>query len=100
LLQLRKATDLWPHRKASLIRRNVVQTVRRIYENLLKVIRAPDALKNRRVEVILLPLDDVSATSPGPHKGKNPIEDFLGAWKGKPLVRSDQGEYETRELLP
>ena len=76
-----------------------MQTVRRIYENLPKVIRVPDALKNRRVEVILLPLDDVPATSPGPHKGKNPIEDFIGAWKGKPLVRPEQGEYESREPL-
>ncbi len=74
-----------------------MQTVRKIYERLPKVIRVPDALKNRRVEVILLPLDDVPATSPGPHKGKNPIEDFIGAWKGKPLVRPEQGDNETRE---
>jgi hypothetical protein len=76
-----------------------VQTVRKIYESLPKVIRVPDALKNRRVEVILLPLDDVPETSPGPYKGKNPIEEFVGAWKGKPLVRPEQGEYEERELL-
>jgi hypothetical protein len=76
-----------------------VQTVRKIYESLPKVIRVPDALKNRRVEVILLPLDDVPATSPGSLKGKNPIEDFVGAWKGKPLVRPDQGEYEARESM-
>jgi hypothetical protein len=83
----------------SLARRNGVQTVRKIYESLPKVIRVQDTLKNRRVEVILLPLDDVPATSPGPHKGKNPIREFVGAWKGKPLVPPDQGEYETRELL-
>jgi hypothetical protein len=76
-----------------------MQTVRKIYENLPKVIRVPDALKNRRVEVILLPLDDVPATPPGPYEGKNPIEDFVGAWKGKPLIRPEQGEYETREPL-
>lgn len=76
-----------------------MQTVRKIYESLPKVIRVPDALKNRRVEVILLPLDDAETTPPGPSMGKNPIEEFLGAWKGKPLVRPEQGEYETRELL-
>ena len=76
-----------------------MRTVRRIYENLPKVIRVPDALKNRRVEVILLPLDDDPATPPGTYKSKNPIEDFVGAWKGKPLVRPKQGEYETREPL-
>ena len=76
-----------------------MQTVRKIYENLPKIIRVPDALKNRRVEVILLPLDDVSATPPGAHQSRNPIEGFVGAWKGKPLVRPDQGEYETREPL-
>ena len=76
-----------------------MQTVRKIYENLPKVIRVPDALKNRRVEVILLLLDDVAAAPPGMHKSKNPIEDFVGAWKGKPLVRPEQGEYESREPL-
>ena len=76
-----------------------MQTVRKIYENLPKVIRVPDALKNRRVEVILLPLDDIPATPPGTHKSKNPIEDFVGAWKGRPLVRPEQGEYESREPL-
>jgi hypothetical protein len=84
---------------ASLARRDVVETVRRIYERLPKVIRVPDALKNRRVEVILLLLDDVPATPPGTHKSKNPIEDFVGAWKGKPLVRPEQGENESREAL-
>jgi hypothetical protein len=84
---------------SSLARRNVVQTVRKIYESLPKVIRVPDALKNRRVEVILLPLDDIPAPSPGLNTGKKPIEEFVGAWKGKPLVRPEQGEYETRELL-
>lgn len=76
-----------------------MQTVRKIYERLPKVIRVPDALKNRRVEVILLPLDDVPATPLVTHKSKNPIEDFVGAWKGKPLVRPEQSEYETREAL-
>jgi hypothetical protein len=80
-------------------RRSGVQTVRKIYESLPKVIRVPDALKNRRVEVILLPLDDTETATPGSDKGKNPVEEFMGAWKGKPLVRPEQGEYETRERL-
>lgn len=76
-----------------------MQAVRKIYERLPKVIRVPDALKNRRVEVILLPLDDVPVTHPVTHKNKNPIEGFVGAWKGKPLVCSKQGKFETREPL-
>ena len=59
----------------------------------------PTDLTNRRTEGILLPLDDVPASSLGPYKGKNPIEEFLEAGKGKPLVRPEQGEDETRELL-
>jgi hypothetical protein len=99
VLPLRKDTDLLSHCMSILARRSGVQTVRKIYESLPKVIRVPDALKNRRVEVILLPLDDTETMTPGSKKGKNPIEEFMGAWKGKPLVRPEQGEYETRERL-
>jgi len=76
-----------------------VKTVRRIYERLPKIIRVPDALQNRRVEVILLPLDDAFETFPEGHKSKNRIEDFAGAWKGKSLVRPEQGKYDAREPL-
>lgn len=74
-----------------------MQTVRKVYEDLPKVVRVPDALKNGRVEVILLPLDDIPVTTPGTYESKNPIEELVGAWKGKPMVRPEQGEYETRE---
>jgi hypothetical protein len=84
---------------ASLARRDVVKTVRRIYERLPKVIRVPDALQDRRVEVILLPLDDAIETFPEGRNSKNSIEDFEGAWKGKPLVRPEQGKCDAREPL-
>jgi hypothetical protein len=77
-----------------------MDAVRKIYKNLPDTIKTPNGLKNRHVEVIMLPLDDNEVTK-ADHGGKraNPIEEFIGAWEGEPLVRPDQGEYEEREPL-
>jgi len=76
-----------------------MNVVRKIYENLPAVIPIPDHLKNRRVELILLPLDEVEADNPQASKTANPLEQFAGAWQGEPLVRPEQGTYEEREAL-
>jgi hypothetical protein len=76
-----------------------MDVVRRIYESLPENIRMPDSLKNRPVEVILLPLDEAPMT---PDKGRGKGEsfyEFLGGWKGEALTRSEQDEYEHRESL-
>jgi len=59
----------------------------------------PDSLKNRPVEVILLPLDEAPDTLDKRRKKRKSAYEFLGAWKGEALTRPEQGEYETREPL-
>jgi hypothetical protein len=76
-----------------------MKAVRKVYKNLPEVIRVPDYLKNRRVEVILLPLDEATHAGLKTREGQIPIDEFLGAWKGEPLVREEQGDYEIRESL-
>jgi hypothetical protein len=76
--------------------------IRQVYEKLPETIVTPAALKNRRVEVIMLPLDEADAEFEKPNslkKQKNPIEEIIGAWEGEPLVRPDQGIFELREVL-
>jgi hypothetical protein len=71
--------------------------IRQIYENLPKTIITPIFLKNRRVEVIMLPLDEAADKIKKPKsrkKQKNPIEEIIGAWEGEPPVRPDQGTIE------
>ena len=77
-----------------------MNVVRQIYDNLPETIKAPKSLKNRRVEVIMLTLDEEieSQKADGPKKDCQ-IDDFIGAWTGEPLVRPDQGEFEDREPL-
>jgi hypothetical protein len=62
------------------------------------VLNIPESLKHRMLEVILLPVEDGSEY---PSDADEPsfLRRFAGAWAGAPLVREDQGEYETREAL-
>ncbi|MGO8716609.1 MAG: hypothetical protein ACLQSX_12160 [Smithella sp.] len=76
-----------------------MDVVRQIYESLPESIRMPDSLKNRPVEVILLPLDEAPDTLDKKRKKRKLAYEFLGAWKGEALTRPEQGEYETREPL-
>ena len=76
-----------------------MDVVRQIYESLPETIRMPDSLKNRPVEVILLPLDEAPDTLDKRRKKRKSAYEFLGAWKGEALTRPEQGEYETREPL-
>ena len=80
-------------------RKGTVKAIRKVYRNLPEVIRMPNYLKNRRVEVILLPLDEATQARVKTRKDQNPINEFLGARKGGPLVRLEQRDYEMREAL-
>jgi hypothetical protein len=69
-----------------------------IQSNLLEgIIEIPGNLKNRLVEIILLPLD--SKKSIHHRRSESPLDRLAGAWDGEPLVREEQGNYETREEL-
>ncbi len=76
-----------------------MNVVRQIYDNLPETIKAPNALKNRRVEVIMLPLDEEIELEKDTLKSYRAIDEFIGAWEGEPLVRPNQGVFESRELL-
>jgi hypothetical protein len=76
-----------------------MDVVRQIYESLPETIQIPDSLKNRPVEVILAPLDEAPVKPDKKRKKQKLSYEFLGAWKGEPLSRSEQGEFDTRESL-
>lgn len=69
-----------------------------IQSNLLEgIVEIPTNLKNRLVEVILLPLDIEKSTLD--RRSYSSLDRFAGAWAGEPLVREEQGIYEAREEL-
>ncbi len=69
-----------------------------IQSNLLEgIIEIPGNLKNRWVEIILLPID--SEKSSHYRISASSLDRFAGAWDGEPLVREEQGNYEIREKL-
>ena len=71
-----------------------------IQSNLLEgIIEIPNNLKNRLVEVILLPAASEKDSGQRKKKAGSPLNRFAGAWVGEQLVREDQGNYEVREEL-
>lgn len=77
---------------------------RHVFEKLPASIRVPSELRHRRVEVILLPLDEAMAQETDSmldELGWPPgfFERTAGQWSGAPLLRESQGEYEAREEL-
>jgi len=71
-----------------------------IQSNLLEgIIEIPKKLRNRLVEVILLPVVGEKNNGQSNMKLGSPLKRFAGAWVGEQLVREDQGNYEVREEL-
>ena len=66
--------------------------IRRLYERLPKRIAIPDAMRDRKVEVIFLELDVARAPQ------AKRLEDFFGSLPDFP-DRFPQGEYEERTAL-
>ena len=74
---------------------------RQIIEALPETITVPSALRNRRVEIIILPLDEIAVNGKPAAVDANGwpegfFEETFGCWVGEPLVREPQGDYETR----
>jgi hypothetical protein len=63
------------------------------------IIEIPNKLRNRLVEVILLPVVSEKHNGKSNKKSGPSLKRFAGAWFGKQLVREDQGNYEVREEL-
>ena len=79
-----------------------MEAIRQIYECSPELISLPLGLRNRRIEVIILPLDE--EPSPLANNGEQQIADiealeFAGCLPDFP-EREPQGEYEIREELP
>jgi len=71
-----------------------------IQSNLLEgIVEVPSKLKNRLVEVILLPVVSEKHNAQSKEKAGSPLKRFAGAWVGEQLIREDQGNYETRDEL-
>lgn len=68
-------------------------------DRLEGVVDLPLGLKNRLVEVILLPIENQSLPDEKPEGSVFSLHRFSGAWHGVSLVREDQEEYEQRENL-
>ncbi len=73
--------------------------IKQIYENLPDSIRVPERFKNRRVEVIWAPLDDIHDSSSDSAETKSVVEELMGSWQGEPLTRPEQGAYEMRKSI-
>ena len=76
-------------------------SVRQIYEDMPSVLTIPETLQHKRVEVILLSLDEMESVKPKIALDENGwpigfIEQTMGAWQGEPLERGNQGEYPVR----
>ena len=74
---------------------------RTIYDVAPAVVEVPPELRQRRVEVIMLVLEEPSPNGNGAGKDELgwPIgffEETAGQWAGEPLVREQPTEYETR----
>ena len=71
-----------------------------IQSDLLEgIVNILQSLKNRMVEMILLPLDRDEMSCVNRQKEYFSLEKFAGAWAGESLVREDEGSYEVREEL-
>ncbi len=76
-------------------------SVRQIYEDMPSVLTIPETLQHKRVEVILLSLDEMEITKP-----EVAVDEFgwpIGlfdkltkGWQGEPMVRAPQGDYPVR----
>jgi hypothetical protein len=83
------------------IRRPIMEGSRKIFDDMPDVIPVPAHLRHRRVEVIMLTLDDESAPlEEGNHWPPGFFEATEGAWQGEIPERAPQGEYEQRDELP
>lgn len=76
-----------------------MEAVRKVYRQLPDVLKMPKELQRQRVEVILLPLDAKPCKRRCTEPTISPLARFAGAWKGDPLTREDQGDFEIREEL-
>lgn len=74
-----------------------MEAIHKIYERIPAMIPIPEEVQNRRVEIIIVPLDEQVATN-REKTGDPDIAEFFGCLPDFP-ERAPQGEYEVREEL-
>lgn len=74
-----------------------MEAIHKIYERIPAMIPIPEEVQNRRVEIIIVPLDDEISAN-GETRGDPDIAQFFGCLPDFP-ERAPQGEYEIREEL-
>lgn len=75
--------------------------IRQIYEDMPSVLTVPVEMRHKRVEVILLSLDDMETAKPGGAVDANgwPLDFFdktAGCLADDPIERASQGDFEQR----
>lgn len=74
-----------------------MQPIRQILEEAPDFIPVPEALRHRKIELIIWPLEEeAAAPSEATDASGWPVGFFertAGAWQGEPLEREPQGEY-------
>ena len=76
-----------------------MDVLRQIYDSVPDMITIPPEWRRRRVEVIILPLDEGEPEQGGSGGSDDEIARFFGSIPDLP-EREAQGEYEQREELP
>lgn len=64
-----------------------MEAIRKVYKQLPDVLKMPKELRHRRVEVILLPLDEEVPSHRTAKAIASKLARFAGAWVGEPVVR-------------
>ncbi|HWQ35776.1 MAG TPA: hypothetical protein VNQ79_23230 [Blastocatellia bacterium] len=76
-----------------------MDALRQIYDSVPDMITIPPEWRRRRVEVIILPLEEGEPGEGGTDGPDEDIARFFGSIPSLP-EREEQGEYEQREELP
>jgi hypothetical protein len=80
---------------------NVIREIKEIKESTVSI-DVPAALLHRKVEIIVIPLDDVSGGVEGEKPREWPpgfFEETAGCFADDPIQRAPQGNYEQRRGL-
>jgi len=80
---------------------NVIREIKQVMDTTISI-DVPAALLHRKVEVIVIPLDEISSKGAGQERRAWPpgfFEKTAGCLGDDPIQRAPQGDYEPRDRL-